>query len=76
MDNSNDKKMKKSSNIKILILILSSNTYPSSRNKKAIKKTWASDHSDNFRIIFYESGKDEKIVDLSVIFSTSLETIF
>ena len=35
----NDKKMKKSSNIKILILILSSNTYPSSRNKKAIKNS-------------------------------------
>ena len=70
----NDKKMKKSSNIKILILILSSNTYPSSRNKKAIKKTWGSDLSDNFRIIFYESGKDEKIVEDTLFVETDTST--
>ena len=66
--------MKKSSNIKILILILSSNTYPSSRNKKAIKKTWGSDLSDNFRIIFYESGKDEKIVEDTLFVETDTST--
>ena len=45
------------SNLKILILVLSSKTYPSSRNKKAIKKTWGSNLKDNFEIMFYESGE-------------------
>ncbi len=67
------KKMKKTlvnPHIKILILVLSSNTYPSSRNKEAIKKTWGSNLSDNFRIIFYESGEDEKIVEDTLFVQT------
>lgn len=51
----------KTNNLKILILVLSSKTYPSSRNKKGIKKTWGSNLQDNFKVIFYESGEVEKI---------------
>jgi len=42
---------------KILILVLASNTYPSRRNEKAIKKTWAKKNIENINIIFYKSGK-------------------
>ena len=66
--------MKKSSNIKILLLVLSSSTYPSRRNKKTIKKTWGSSLSDNFRIIFYESGEDEKIVEDTLFVETDTST--
>lgn len=62
------------SNLKILILVLSSSTYPSSRNKKAIKKTWGSNLSDNFRIMFYESGEDEKIVEDTLFVETDTST--
>ncbi len=64
--------MKKTSttNLKILILVLSSKTYPSSRNKKAIKKTWGSNLQDNFKIIFYESGEAEKIIDDTLFVET------
>ena len=65
--------MKKTSttiNLKILILVLSSKTYPSSRNKKAIKKTWGSNLQDNFKIIFYESGEVEKIIDDTLFVET------
>ena len=57
-------------NLKILILVLSSKTYPSSRNKKAIKKTWGSNLEDNFEIIFYESGETEKIIDDTLFVET------
>jgi hypothetical protein len=56
--------------IKILILVLSSKTYPSSRNKKAIKKTWGSNLEDNFEIIFYESGETENIIDDTLFVET------
>jgi hypothetical protein len=58
------------SNLKILILVLSSKTYPSSRNKKAIKKTWGSNLKDNFEIMFYESGETEKIIDNTLFVET------
>ena len=57
-------------NLKILILVLSSKTYPSSRNKKAIKQTWGSSLKDNFEIIFYESGESEKIIDDTLFVET------
>ena len=57
-------------NLKILILVLSSKTYPSSRNKKAIQKTWGSSLKDNFEIIFYESGETEKIIDDTLFVET------
>ena len=66
--------MKKSYNIRVLILTLSSSTYPSNRNKKAIKKTWGSNLSDNLRIIFYESGQDEKIVGDTLFVKTDAST--
>ena len=66
--------MNKSNKIKVLILILSSSTYPSNRNKKAIKKTWGSNLSGNFRIIFYESGEDEKIVGDTLFVKTDTST--
>jgi len=58
------------SNLKILILVLSSKTYPSSRNKKAIKKTWGLNLKDNFEIMFYESGETEKIIDNTLFVET------
>ena len=57
-------------NLKILILVLSSKTYPSSRNKETIKKTWGSSLKDNFEIIFYESGETEKIIDDTLFVET------
>jgi hypothetical protein len=51
-------------------LVLSSKTYPSSRNKKAIKKTWGSNLKDNFEIMFYESGETEKIIDNTLFVET------
>lgn len=58
------------SNLKILLLVLSSKTYPSSRNKKAIINTWGSNLQDNFTIIFYESGEAEKIIDETLYVET------
>ena len=66
--------MKKSFNVNVLVLVLSSTTYPSIRNKKAIKKTWGSSHSDNFKIIFYESGEDEKLVEDTLFVKTDTST--
>lgn len=48
---------------KILVLVLSSKTYPSRRNKKAIQKTWAKNNNENCKILFYESGNIEKLVN-------------
>ncbi len=54
---------------KILILVLASNTYPSRRNEKVIKKTWAIKDTANTNIIFYKSGKhiSFKNNDLTVV---------
>ena len=57
-------------NLKILILVLSSKTYPSSRNKKAIKNTWGSILQDDLKIIFYESGEVEKVIDDTLFVET------
>jgi len=64
------KKTLTTSNLKILILVLSSKTYPSSRNKKAIKNTWGSNLKDNLKIIFYESGEVEKVIDDTLFVET------
>tara|TARA_Y100000992_G_C21253781_1_gene487366 strand:- start:109 stop:987 length:879 start_codon:yes stop_codon:yes gene_type:complete len=42
--------------MKLLILVLSSKTYPSYRNEKIQKKTWAKNNSIDKRILFYRSG--------------------
>ena len=54
--------------MKIVILILSSNTYPSKRNKKAIQKTWTNKNYPNTDIYFYSAGTKTKVVgrDLTV----------
>ena len=57
-------------NLNFLILVLSSKTYPSSRNKKAIKNTWGSILQDDLKIIFYESGEVEKVIDDTLFVET------
>ena len=57
--------------MKIVILILSSNTYPSKRNKKAIQKTWANQDYPNTDIYFYSAGTKTKIVDRDLIIKDS-----
>lgn len=64
------KKTLTKSDLKILILVLSSKTYPSSRNKKAIKNTWGLNLQDNFKLIFYESGESEKVIDDTLFVET------
>lgn len=46
--------------MKTLILVLSSSTYPSARNKRAIKETWAKNVHEGVEVIFYSAGKNEK----------------
>ena len=43
---------------KIIILVLTSDTYPSYRNHLAQKKTWAKGQSENIKIYFYKAGND------------------
>jgi len=57
--------------LKIVILILSSNTYPSKRNKKAIQKTWANKNYPNTDIYFYSAGTKTKIVGRDLIVKDS-----
>ena len=57
--------------MKIVILILSSNTYPSKRNKKAIQKTWANQNYPNTDIYFYSAGTKTKIIDRDLIIKDS-----
>ena len=40
-------------NLKVLILVLSSDTYPSKRNSKVQKNTWAKNLPDNFETRLY-----------------------
>jgi len=57
--------------MKILILVLSSKTYPSKRNKNIQKKTWAKNLPKNIKVVFYSSGakttfsRDELVVEAS-----------
>lgn len=46
---------------KLLILVLSSKTYPSTRNQKAQIKTWVKNTPPDVEIIFYTSGQKESI---------------
>ena len=41
-----------------LVLVVSSDTYPSKRNKKIIKKTWIQNCPDNINVFFYKSGTE------------------
>ena len=41
---------------KIMVLVVSSDTYPSKRNKKIIQKTWVQNCPNNINVFFYKSG--------------------
>ena len=58
-------------NKKVLILIVSSDTYPSRRNKSMQEKTWILDQQDNQQIYFYESGEATGFGDNNTIFVES-----
>lgn len=60
--------------IKLLILVLSSNTYPSKRNEKAIKKTWAKHNFKNVQIVFYKSGSENKLYGNELIVNVGSQT--
>jgi len=59
---------------KILILVLSSNTYPSSRNEKTIKKTWFKDVLEDVEVIFYKAGKESKLLGKELILDVGTKT--
>lgn len=60
--------------MKILILVLSSDTYPSKRNKRAIKETWAKNRQEGVRIIFYSAGSDNKLIGNELTVKSGLNT--
>ena len=41
---------------RIMVLVVSSDTYPSKRNKKIIQKTWVQNCPNNIKVFFYKSG--------------------
>ena len=57
--------------MKILILVLSSNTYPSKRNKSIQKKTWAKNLPKNIKVVFYSSGAENKYSDGELVVEAS-----
>ena len=58
-------------NKKVLILIVSSDTYPSRRNKSMQEKTWILNQQDNQQIYFYESGEATGFGDNNTIYVES-----
>lgn len=48
--------------MKILILTLSSSTYPSKRNKEALRKNWSNHSSKDAELLFFESGVKEELI--------------
>lgn len=48
---------------KLLILVLSSYTYPSYRNEKTLNNTWVKNKNKNVEIIFYKSGSKFLFLD-------------
>lgn len=48
-------------NKKILILVVSSDTYPSKRNKLTIKNTWVAKNFENVKVMFYKSGNKTEL---------------
>ena len=57
--------------MKILILVLSSNTYPSKRNKSIQKKTWAKNLPKNIKVVFYSSGTETKFNEGELVVEAS-----
>ena len=56
---------------KIIILVLSSKTYPSKRNAKYQKKTWVKEKNDNVKVFFYEAGKKDKQKESHLFFDVN-----
>ena len=52
--------MSKPKNYKILVLVISSDTYPSKRNKKSLLKTWVQNIPSNMNVYFYKAGRNVK----------------
>ena len=50
--------MSKPNNYKILVLVISSDTYPSKRNKKSLLKTWVQNIPSNMNVYFYKAGRN------------------
>ena len=50
--------MSKPNNNKILVLVVSSDTYPSKRNKKSLLKTWVKNIPENMNVYFYKAGRN------------------
>jgi len=50
--------MSKPKNYKILVLVISSDTYPSKRNKKSLLKTWVQNIPSNMNVYFYKAGRN------------------
>ena len=60
--------------MKVLILVLSSDTYPSKRNSKVQKNTWAKELPDNFEAIHYKSGNKTYIKENDLIVKAGKKT--
>ena len=60
--------------MKVLILVLSSDTYPSKRNSKVQKNTWAKKLPDNFEAIHYKSGNKTYIKENDLIVKAGKKT--
>ena len=55
--------LRNNTTMKVLVLILSSDTYPSKRNKNIINETWVKSNSENTKIYFYEAGQKTHLVN-------------
>lgn len=55
----------------ILILVLSSDTYPSKRNAKYQKQTWVKERNDNIKVFFYEAGNKNYRINNHLFFDVS-----
>lgn len=53
--------MNKLKNYNILVLVVSSDTYPSKRNKKSLLKTWVKNIPSNINVYFYKAGRSTTI---------------
>ena len=61
----------------LIILILSSNTYPSKRNEKILRRTWANIENSGFQSLFYSSGKQFSYSESSseIVFKTGTSVL-
>ena len=61
----------------LIILVLSSNTYPSKRNEKILRRTWANIENSGFQSLFYSSGKQFSYSESSskIVFKTGTSVL-